>query len=149
MGVLVQDVLTVLGYATATAVSSPVAETAIVSSDVVNAAANPALQNVQDVNPPQVVRPVVIRATLNITAGTGTTAYAVRCRQGVGVGGAQVGATLTITATAAALSQFYFVFRDSSGAPFSGAGTAYTITVAQTGNTVAGTVNTADLEVWQ
>lgn len=110
-------------------------ETAIASTDVVNAGINPGN------------RPVVVKAILNITAGAGTTAVVVNCRQGVGTGGTQVGASVTVTLAAGASGSFSVVFRDTSGVPQGG--TAYTITVTQTGGTAAGTVNVADVEVTQ
>jgi hypothetical protein len=148
----VLQVLETLDYVTATAVASPAAETAILSTDVINASIPP------DLPQPGVpggavagttVRPVKIIVSLNITEGTSGTAFVVRCRQGVGVGGTLVGVALTVTLAAAASGQFTFVFRDSSGVPFAPAGTAYTITVAETAATVAGTVNAIDIEVQQ
>jgi hypothetical protein len=141
---LVQQQVETLDYVTATAVSSPAAETAIVSTDVINAGwPSDAPQNFP------VVRPVKLTVNFNITEGTSGTAFVVRCRQGVGTGGAQVGPTLTVTLAAAQNMSFTFVFRDSSGVPFAAAGTAYTITVAETAATVAGTVNAIDVEVQQ
>jgi hypothetical protein len=143
--------LETLDYVTATAVASPAAETAILSTDVINASVPPdlpqpgALAAVAGTT----VRPVKIIVSLNITEGTNGTAFVVRCRQGVGVGGTLVGVALTVTLAAAASGQFTFVFRDSSGVPFAPAGTAYTITVAETAATVAGTVNAIDIEVQQ
>jgi hypothetical protein len=140
---LVGTPVTTLDYVTATAVSSPAAETAILSTDVVESsvpvsgAGQVALAN----------RPVTIKATLNITAGTSATAVVIRCRQGVGTGGTQVGPTLTVSVTAASSYQLQVVFRDVTGATFTANGSAYTITVAETSATVAGTVNAIDVEV--
>jgi hypothetical protein len=146
----VQNPLETLDYVTATAVSSPAAETAILSTDNITAFANPADQQPgTEVVAPQVVRPVKIECTLNITTGTSSTAFVVKCRQGVGTGGVQVGASITVTSTAGSNYQASFVFRDSSGAPFSPAGTPYTITITETAATVAGTVNAIDIEVKQ
>lgn len=144
---LVNNVLSTLDYVTATAVASPAAETAIVSTDVINAAIPSDLPQPGGIAW-QTVRPVKIVVNANVTEGTTGTAFVVRCRQGVGVGGALVGAALTVTLAAAALAQFSYVFRDSSGVPFAGAGTAYTITVAQTAATANGAV-TIDVEVQQ
>lgn len=143
----VQQVLETLDYVTATAIASPAAETAILSTDVVFAGIPSDL-------PPagqswSVIRPVKIVVNLNITEGTSGTAYVVRCRQGIGIGGALVGLAQTATLAAAATGQFSFVFRDTSGLASGATGTAYTITVAETGATVAGTVNTIDIEVQQ
>jgi len=145
---LVNQVLSTLDYVTAAAVSSPAAETAILSTDVITAGtpsdfpfgAGPAWPT---------LRPVKIVVNLNITEGTSGTAFVVRVRQGIGVGGALVGLAQTVTLAAAANGQFAFVFRDSSGVPFAGIGTAYTVTVAETAATVAGTVNSIDVEVQQ
>lgn len=145
----VNQVLETLDYVTATAVASPAAETAILSTDVVTVGIPSDLPNLPGSVAYQVTRPVKIVVNLNITEGTTGTAFVVRCRQGVGVGGALVGVAQTVTLAAAANGQFTFVFRDSTGVPFSGAGTAYTITVAETGATANGTVNSIDVEVQQ
>ena len=116
-----------------TAVSSPAAETAILTTTLTTAGGT---------------RPVRIKVTLNITEGTSGTAYVVRCRQGSGTGGTVVGAALTTTLAAAASDQAVFVFRDSSGYLQSGQG-QYTITVAETSASVAGTVNDIDVTVEQ
>lgn len=148
---LVNQVLETLDYVTATAVASPAAETPILSTDVVNPSIPSDLpEQLGGGGVPvayQVVRPVKIVVNLNITEGTTGTAFVVRCRQGVGIGGALVGPALTVTLAAAASGEFTFVFRDTSGVPFAGAGTAYTITIAETGATAAGTVNAIDIEV--
>lgn len=123
-----------LSQNSATAVASPAAETAILVTDIIQAMAN---------------RPVKIVATLNVTEGTTGTAYVVRCRQGNGVGGALVGTALTDTLAAAASEQGTFVFRDTTGYLSQAAGGQYTITVAQTGATAAGTVNDIDVVVEQ
>lgn len=116
----------------ATAVSSPAAETAILTTALVS---GPGL------------RPVRIKATLNVTEGTSGTAYVVRCRQGSGTGGTVVGAALTVTLAAAAVGQNNFVFRDTSG--YLNQPGQYTITVAQTSASVAGTINDIDVTVEQ
>lgn len=118
----------------ATAVSSPAAETAILTTTGVQAGS---------------LRPTKIVATLNVTEGTTGTAFVVRCRQGSGTGGIVVGAALTHTLAAAASAQVQFVFRDTSGYLAQPGASVYTITVAQTGATVAGTVNDIDIIVEQ
>jgi len=140
--VAVQQQLETLDYVTAAAVASPAAEAAILSTDVVS-------PGVPSDMPPggvpwAVIRPVKVVVNLNITEGTTGTAFVVRCRQGIGTGGALVGLAQTVTLAAAANGQFSFVFRDTSGLT-----TAYTITVAETAATVAGTVNSIDVEVVQ
>jgi hypothetical protein len=79
----------------------------------------------------------VILGSLNITAGAGTTAVVVKCRQGTGVAGTQVGPSKTVTLAATASAEIPLTFQDA--APNSAE--AYTITVTQTGGTGAGTVN--------
>lgn len=145
---LVQQQLETLDYVTATAVASPAAETAILSTDAIQAGIPSDVPQVGGV-PWATVRPVKIVVNLNITEGTTGTAFVVRCRQGVGVGGALVGVALTVTLAAAASGEFTFTFRDSSGVPFAPGGTAYTITVAETAATANGTVNAIDIEVQQ
>ena len=141
---LVGNPVETLSIVSASAVSSPAAETAIVTTDPIIASAPPPAA--PGGTAPFVTRPVTIRVSLNVTAGTGTTAWVTRCRQGSGVGGAQVGAAMTDSLAATNFEQASYVFRDTS--PLAGA-SPYTITVAQTGNTVAGTVNAIDVEVTQ
>lgn len=122
-----------LSEVSASAVSSPAAETAIVTSDVVSA---------------QSGRITKVTAYLNITAGTGTTAFVIRCRQGAGTGGALLTPNSAGQVQAAGnTEQVTIVFRDTSSWPAQAGGGAYTVTVAQTGNTVAGTVNDAYITV--
>lgn len=149
---LVNAALTSLSYAAVSGQSSPAAETAIVSCDVVQANVTPPAANTPV--PQTVSRPVVIEVNANITFGTGATAVVFRVRQGIGTGGAPVtspGGTQSVTLTGAAGNtlQFSFKWRDTSGVADTIAGTAYTVTVAQTGATVAGTVNAIDMEVKQ
>lgn len=118
----------------AQAVASPAAETAILASTVVTSMSS---------------RPVRIRTTINILAGTTATAVVVRCRQGNGVGGTLVGAALTVTLAAGNTGQFTAVFRDTTGYLTQQAGGQYTITIAETGATANGTVNDIDIEVTQ
>lgn len=148
---IVANALETLDYVTATAVATPVStEGTVLVTDNIFANVNPAEQQPgSEVIAPQVVRPVIIEANLNVTPGAGTTAVVIKCRQGNGTGGAQVGASLTATLAAAASGQLHCKFRDSSGVPFALTGTQYTITITQTGGTGAGTVNTVDIEVKQ
>ena len=147
---LVSNPLETLDYVTALGIGSPAAETAILSTDVVQAYANPADQQPgSETIPPQTIRPVIVEANLNVLAGTSATAIVVRCRQGVGTGGAQVGPSYTHSLAAGSIAQLQCKFRDSTGVPFAPGGTAYTVTVAQTSGTVAGTVNNIDIEVKQ
>jgi hypothetical protein len=90
-------------------------------------------------------QPVKISGVLNVLAGAGVTALVLRIRQGVGTGGAVVGAAQTLTLAAAASGSFAFSVEDTTGLIESG--TAYTVTLSQTGATGASTINTFDLEV--
>jgi hypothetical protein len=123
-----------------TALPASAAETALISTPVLQGALPGAFG--QPVVAPQ---PVKVSGVLNITAGTGTTAVVIRVRQGVGTGGAVVGAAQTVTLAAGNSASVPFSIEDTTGALE--AGTAYTVTVSQTGATAAGTVNTFDLEV--
>lgn len=87
---------------------------------------------------------VMISGSLNITAGTGTTAVAVRCRRGVGVGGTQVGPTVNVTLAAGNSATIPFDHFDTAASATQSdpvLGDQWTITVQQTGGTAAGTVN--------
>lgn len=95
-------------------------------------------------------QPVKIKGTVNITAGTGVTALVIRVRQGVGTGGAVVASGAlsgvhTHTLAAGSSASVEFAVEDTTGAIQ--AGTAYTVTLAQTGATAASTPNAFDLEV--
>jgi len=138
--------LETLAYNTATAVASPAAETAILSTDAVTAGVYVPAVPAAAVSP-FVTHPVIIRVNINITEGTTGTAFVVRCRQGVGVGGALVGTARTVTLAAAASFDGTLVFRDT--APVTPGASAYTITVAETGATANGTVNAIDVEILQ
>lgn len=81
---------------------------------------------------------IQIDGTLDITAGTGTTAVTIRCRRGNGVTGAIVGAAEPDTLAAGASEAVPFTFTDQPGDV---AGQVYTLTVQQTGGTGNGTVN--------
>ena len=100
-----------------------------------------------------------ITATMNITAGTGTTALVVVCKQNAGAGaGSNIGpASQTVPLAAGATGQFTFSFQDSNPQPDllpSAPGGAaaigqnqYVITVAQTGGTGAGSMAYGTLTV--
>ena len=98
---------------------------------------------------PDVVEPVdhgvLVSGSLNITAGTGTTAVVVKVRQGVGTGGTQV-ASMTVTLAAGNSASIPFSVLDL--APGANPG-RYTVTVTQTGGTAAGTVNQATVRAEQ
>jgi hypothetical protein len=80
----------------------------------------------------------LVSGSLNITPGTSTTAIVLKCRQGAAtVAGTQVSLSKTVGVTAAVPVEIPFNFDDTSGV----FADAYTITVTQTGGTVAGTVN--------
>lgn len=148
----VQNPLETLDYVTATAVptNAGAAEQAILSTDVVQAYANPADEQPGSENiSPQAVRPVIIEANLNITPGTTTTSVTVKCRQGVGLAGAALPVGFAHTLAAGNTAQLHCKFRDTSGVPFAPGGTAYTVTVTQTAGTAAGAVNAIDVEVKQ
>jgi hypothetical protein len=92
--------------------------------------------------PPNNYGGMIVRGSVNITPGTGTTAVVVRVRQGNGTGGALVGNALTITAIAASPLVLPFSVLDPSATPAS----QYTVTVAQTAATANGTINQAEIE---
>lgn len=117
-----------------TGVSSPAAETPIV-----NIAPLP-------FNPPPANAPgMIIRGSLNVTAGTGATAVVLRCRVGQSTTtGPLVGNALTITLAAGASMDVDFEFEDTN---FPDPGAGYCITLAETGASVAGTVNQAEAEL--
>lgn len=77
-----------------------------------------------------------ISGSVNITAGTGTTAVVIRCRKN-GLTGTAVGVSHTDTLAAGNTEDIPYYFDDT--AP--GFAQAYVITVQQTGGTAAGTVN--------
>lgn len=91
-----------------------------------------------------------ISGVLNVTAGTGTTAVALRCRKGSGTSGAQVGNTVSHTLAAGASASIAYEFVDvapivdpvstPTGSPPQPAN-QYTVTIQQTGGTGAGTTN--------
>lgn len=115
------------------------AETAIATSDVVSWIPGGSAEG------------LIVRGVLNITAGASTTAVVVRVRKGVGLAGANVGpaAGTPHTLAAGASANIPFEILDIAPTPNitfpSGAQSAaqavYTVSVAQTAGTVAGTVN--------
>jgi hypothetical protein len=101
---------------------------------------------VNNVDPVRTVK-VVIRATLNMLAGTGTTAIVLRIRQGSTVAGTVLG-TATVTLAAGANGGSPISVEDTPAwlsAPANGG--QYSLTVAQTGGSANGTVNVGDLQV--
>lgn len=90
---------------------------------------------------------VLISGHVNVTEGTGGTAFTVRLRQGNGTGGAVVGAAETDSLAAANSETAPFSFEDTGALLLGAAGGQYTITVQQTAATANGTVNTADIKV--
>jgi hypothetical protein len=131
----------VMSRTTATAVSSPAAETAILVSPVVQAG----LPVFGAAAPPS----VRISVTINITTGTTATALVARLRQGNGVGGTVVQAALTFTCAATTNYQLTFVFEDTSNFANTAGGVQYTFTLAETGAGAAGTVNAVDMQIEQ
>lgn len=122
-------------------------ETALISTPVLQAALPGALGEAGVPSP----QPVRIKGTINLLAGTTVSAIVIRVRQGVGVAGAIVGAVgaltgvITHTLAAAASASIEFSVEDTTG--LIQAGTAYTVTVSQTGATAASVPNSFDLEV--
>ena len=95
---------------------------------------------------------MVIRGAVNVTAGSGTTAVALRCRKGNGLGGAVLGPggglVHTLAAGTSATIPFEFIdpapVVDPIATPTGSAptpGNQYTLSLQQTGGTGAGTVN--------
>lgn len=74
-----------------------------------------------------------IQGSINITAGTGTTAVVLKCKNASAV---QVGTSQTNTLAAGNSDVIPFCFVDNSGA----ASASYQITLTQTGGTANGTV---------
>jgi len=90
--------------------------------------------------------PVGIAGTVNLTAGTGTTAVVIRVRQ-TNLAGTQVGPSQTHTLAAGASASISFGVTDTSPFLQAAGGGVYVITVQQTGGTGAGTTNFVDVEV--
>lgn len=124
--------MTLLARVSAAGVSSPAAETVILTTPVISAA--PGLQ-------------VRISGMVDVTEGTGGTAYVIRCRQGTTTAGALVGQALTDSLAAASSEIGGFAFDDSSGFLGQAGGGQYVITVAETSASVAGTVISAEMQV--
>ena len=90
--------------------------------------------------------PVVgVSGTVNITAGTGTTAVVIKVRQTNLVTGTQVGPSQTHTLAAGNTASISFGVSDAS--TYLEAGGQYVVTATQTGGTGAGTTNFVDIEV--
>jgi len=118
----------------AAATPVPSAETVIAASPVTN------------VNPATTSK-IIIRATFNLLAGTGTTAIVARLRQGNGTGGTPL-ATGTITLAAGNNGGGVISVEDSPvwlAAPANGG--QYCLTLAQTGGSANGSMNAGDLQV--
>ena len=112
-------------------VSSPAAETAILTTPVIGTAP---------------LTPVHISGSVDVTEGTTGTAYVLRVRQGNGVAGPVVGQADTAADAAGASGLGGFSFDDLSNYLSQAGGGQYTLTIAQTGATAPGTVN-AELTV--
>lgn len=93
--------------------------------------------------------PAGIDGSINFTAGTGTTAVVVRCRQTNLVTGTQVGASCTVTLAAGNSATIPVDFIDATQYINQAAGGQYVITIQQTGGTANGTVNEGTVEVSQ
>lgn len=86
-----------------------------------------------------------VSGSLNVLAGTGTTAVVIRVRQGANTTtGTVVGVAETATLAAAASASIPFDFVDATNQFLS---SQYTLTIQQTGGTAAGTVNLATATV--
>lgn len=120
-------------------VSSPAAETAILTTTFTQSSRAGA-PNVNGY-----VNPVKINVAMNVTPGTGATALGLRVRQGVGTGGPVLIGVQNVACTAGNNVQMSFQQRDFSG--FLQNGGQYTVTLQETGASVAGTVNDIDVVV--
>lgn len=96
----------------------------------------------------QFQRPVRIEGYLNVTPGTGATALVVNIRQGAGLAGAVVG-TCTLGCAAGVAAQPQITARDLAPLAQGPAGQFYTVSIAQTGASAAGSVTGYDMEVSQ
>lgn len=90
---------------------------------------------------------VQISGHVNVTEGTGGTAYTVRIRQGNGTGGTVVGVAEVDSLAAGNTETAPFSFEDTGALLLGAAGGQYTVTVQQTAATGNGTVNSADLRI--
>lgn len=88
-----------------------------------------------------------IGGTVNITAGTGTTAINIKVRSGAGTGGAIIGPAAGMNHTLAAGNSASITFDVLDPTVTPQPAQQYTVTVTQTGGTGAGTVNYACLYV--
>lgn len=88
-----------------------------------------------------------ISGVVNVTAGTSTTAIALRVRAGVGITGANLTPVggLTHTLAAGAVATIPYAAIDPAGV--NAVNQQYTVTLAQTSGTVAGTINYGDITV--
>ena len=119
--------------------------------NIANGTAVPSAETAIAVSPVNIVTvpavtKVIIRATVNVLAGTGTTAVVARIRQGNGVGG-NVLATATITLAAGNNGQINLSVEDTAALLAAAAGGQYSLTLAQTGGSANGSVNAGDLQV--
>lgn len=83
---------------------------------------------------------VLVRGSVNVTAGAGTTAVVVRVRTGSTTAGTLIGVAETDTLAAANSESLPFDFLDSSANALNG-NVQYCVTVQQTGATGNGTAN--------
>jgi len=97
-------------------------------------------------NNPAVGASTIVRGTINITAGTGTTAIVVRVRE-ASLTGTLVGNAITISVTAGSLYQIPFEVVDASAyGTVNTTGAVWVATVQQTGASGNGTVNQTTVE---
>jgi hypothetical protein len=101
---------------------------------IVNATETTALSGIPAAGNSSTIIDQAISGVVNITAGAGTTAVVVKCKNAAAT---QVGTSQTHTLAATASANIPFCFLDSSGVN----NTSYTITLTQTGGTGSGTAN--------
>lgn len=102
---------------------------------------------VNNINPATATK-VVLRGTVNLVAGTGTTAIVLKIYRGAAISGPNLLATLTLTLAAAANGSLPFSIEDTVAWLASPAnGGQYCISLTQTGGTANGTINLGDLQV--
>lgn len=117
--------------------------TLLVHVPAVNGQATPSAETVAVTFPVLATGPVskvIIRGTICLTAGTGTTAITVRIRQGTTVAGAQVGNTVQQTIAAGNTGVFTIDVEDTTGWLQAAGGNQYVLTVLQTGGTANGSI---------
>lgn len=124
--------MALLAQVSAAGVSSPAAETAVLTTPVISAAVG--------------VTPHISGA-IDVTEGTGGTAYVIRIRQGNGLGGTIVGQAETDTIAAAASGPAEFAFDDATNWLDQAGGGQYTLTVAETGASSPGNIITVEMSV--